>query len=54
MTAGRGTAGVPARPVGDAWALRRSGGDICPAVAAVAAHWQATRRPHINLADQIF
>lgn len=43
------------RPVGDAWALRRAGGgDICPVVAAVAAHWQATRRPDINLADQIF
>lgn len=43
------------RPVGDAWALRRvGGGDICPVVAAVAAHWGATRRPDINLVDQIF
>jgi hypothetical protein len=42
------------RPLGDAWALRRAGGDICPAVAAVAAHWQATRRPVIDLATQIF
>lgn len=52
------TAGIAAtrrRPIGDAWALRRvGGGDICPVVAAVAAHWQATRRPDINLADQIF
>jgi hypothetical protein len=42
------------RPMGDAWALRRVGGDICPVVAAVAAHWGATRRPEINLVDQIF
>lgn len=50
-----GVASSRRRPVGDAWALRRvGGGDICPVVAAVAAHWQATRRPDINLADQIF
>lgn len=42
------------RPVGDAWALRRAGGDICPAVAAVAAHWHATRTPAIDIASQIF
>lgn len=42
------------RPIGDAWALRRSGGDICPAVAAAAAHWHASRRVDIDLADQIF
>ena len=49
-----GMAAARKRPVGDAWALRRAGGDICPAVAAVSAHWAATRRPDINLVDQIF
>lgn len=50
-----GVASSRRRPVGDAWALRRvGGGDICPVVAAVAAHWQAGRRTDINLADQIF
>ena len=50
-----GVASSRRRPIGDAWALRRVGGvDICPVVATVAAHWQATRRTDINLADQIF
>ena len=49
-----GMAAARKRPMGDAWALRRVGGDICPVVAAVAAHWGATRRPEINLVDQIF
>ena len=49
-----GMAAARRRPVGDAWALRRAGGDICPVVAATLAHWQATRAPVIDLASQIF